>query len=79
MRIYTQLKLVDFLAKNNATVEPMCEKLKQWEQHGHKGDVIRMDNGGKNIKLDKQANSSNWKLGIEFENQSRHSTTEFPG
>jgi hypothetical protein len=64
-----QLKFVDFFAKQNEMVEPTCEKLKHWEQHGHKVDVIRMDNGGENIKLEKPANSRDWKLGIEFEKQ----------
>jgi hypothetical protein len=30
-----------------------------------------MDNGGENLKLEKRANSADWKLGIEFEKTAR--------
>jgi hypothetical protein len=66
-----QLKFVDFFETKDGMVEPTCEKLKKWEQSGHKVDVIRMDNGGENLKLEKHANSKDWQLGIEFEKTAR--------
>jgi hypothetical protein len=60
-------KFVNFFETKDGMVEPTCEKLKKWEQSGHKVNVIRMDNGGENLKLEKHANSKDWQLGIEFE------------
>jgi hypothetical protein len=37
---------------------PTCEQFKKWEQNGHKVDVIWMDNGGENLKLEKQAKAT---------------------
>jgi hypothetical protein len=50
---------------------PLAKKLKKWEQSGHKVNVICMDNGGENLKLEKRANSKDWQLGIEFEKIAR--------
>jgi hypothetical protein len=61
------LKFVDFYETKNIIIEPMCEQFKKWEQNGHKVDVVQMDNGGENLKLEKQAHSNDWKLGITFE------------
>jgi hypothetical protein len=53
-------------------IELTCEQFKKREQHGHKVDVVWMDNGGENLKLEKWAQSTNWKLGIVFENCPRY-------
>jgi hypothetical protein len=58
---------VDFFETKNGMVEPMCEQFKKWEQHGHKVDVVQMNNGGENLKLEKRAQSNDWNLGITFE------------
>jgi hypothetical protein len=52
-------------------IELTCEQFKKWEQNGHKVDVVQMENGGENLKLEKQAQSNNWKLGIMFEKTAR--------
>jgi hypothetical protein len=67
----TQMKFVDFFETKNGMVEPTCEKFKLWEQHGHKVEVVRMDNGGENIKLESRAKSKDWQLGIVFEKTAR--------
>lgn len=67
----TQLNFIDFFDTQDKMVEPTCEKLKQWEQQGHKVDVIRMDNGGENLLLERKAKSKDWKLGIDFEKTAR--------
>jgi hypothetical protein len=67
----TQMKFVDFFEMKNGMVEPTCEKFKLWEQHGHKVEVVRMDNGGENIKLESRAKSKDWQLGIVFEKTAR--------
>jgi hypothetical protein len=48
----TQLKFVDFYEKKSSMIEPTCEQFKKWEQNGHKVDVVWMDNGGENLKLE---------------------------
>jgi Reverse transcriptase (RNA-dependent DNA polymerase) len=67
----TQLKFVDFFETKDGMVEPTCEKLKLWAQSGHKVDVIRMDNGGENLLLERRAQSKDWQLGIDFEKTAR--------
>jgi hypothetical protein len=39
--------------------------------NGPKVDGVQMDNGGENLKLKKQAQSNDWKLGITFEKTAR--------
>jgi hypothetical protein len=64
---HLQLKFVDFFETKNRMVEPTCVQFKKWEQHGHKVDIVQMDNGGENLRLEKRAQSNDWKLGITFE------------
>ena len=52
-------------------VEPTCEQLYRWKQAGHAVQVICLDNSGKNQLLQKQSESANWKLGIEYEFMAR--------
>jgi hypothetical protein len=47
------------------------KQFKKWEQNGHKINVVQMDNGGENLKLEKQTQSNDWKLGIMFEKTAR--------
>jgi hypothetical protein len=63
----TQLKFVDFFEAKNDMIEPTCVQLKKWEQAKKKVDVIRLENGGENVKLEKRASSKDWQLGIKFE------------
>jgi hypothetical protein len=65
------LKFVDIYEKKSGMIEPMCEQFKKLEQNGHKVNVVRMDNGRENLKLEKGAQSNNWKLGIMFEKTAR--------
>jgi septum formation inhibitor MinC len=68
---WTQLKFVDFYEKKSGMIKPTCKQFKKWEQNGHKVDVVLMDNGEENLKLEKQAQSNNWNLGITFEKTAR--------
>jgi hypothetical protein len=67
----SEMKFVDFFETKNGMVEPTCEKFKLWEQHRHKVEVVCMDNGGENIKLESRAKSKDWQLGIVFEKTAR--------
>jgi hypothetical protein len=61
------LKFVDLYEKKSSMIDPMCEQFKKWEENGHKVEVVWMDNGGESLKLEKWAQSNDWKLGIVFE------------
>jgi hypothetical protein len=63
----TQLKFVDFFEAKNDMVESTCVQLKKWEQAKKKVDVIWLDNGRDNVKLEKRAGSKDWQLDINFE------------
>jgi len=63
----TQLKFSDFFAKKNEMVEPTCEQFMKWAQAGKAVQAVRLDNAGENKLLKRRAQSSDWKLGIEFE------------
>lgn len=63
----TQMKITDFFPSKSGMVEPTCAKLNKWKQAGMPVKYIRMDNAGENKKLKERADSSDWKLGINFE------------
>lgn len=63
----TQLKFSDFFTSKNAMIEPTCVKLDKWRNAGMPVSYIRLDNAGENLKLKQRAESSDWKLGIDFE------------
>jgi len=63
----TQLKFSDFFETKNGMVEATCEQLFKWKQNGKEVKFIRLDNAGENKLLKTRADSSDWKLGIEFE------------
>jgi hypothetical protein len=65
------LKFVDFFEAKNDMVEPTCVQLKKWEQAKKKVDVIQLDNGSDNVKLEKRAGSKDWQLGIKYEYTAR--------
>jgi hypothetical protein len=68
---------VDFYEKKSSMIEPTCEQFKEWEQNGHKVNVVQMDNSRENLK---QAQSNDWKLGITFEkNCQRYTSAEQAG
>jgi hypothetical protein len=48
-------------------IKPTCAQLNRWKASGHRVKYIRMDNTGKNAALQERSDSSNWKLGIDFE------------
>jgi hypothetical protein len=47
-------------------VRPTCVQQKKWEQAGKKVDVIKLDNGSDNLKLEKRAGGRDWQLGHKF-------------
>jgi hypothetical protein len=51
----------------NAMVKPTCEQFQKWKQNGKPVKFMGMNNAGENKLLKKRCESSNWKLGIEFE------------
>ena len=48
-------------------VEPTCELFSRWKHAGHGVEIVRFDNLGENLALQKCCNSATWQLGIEFE------------
>jgi len=48
-------------------VEPTCAKLLKWKQAGMPVQYIQLDNAGENKLLKTRSESSDWKLGIQFE------------
>ena len=63
----TQLKFSNFFDRKNGMVEPTCEKINKWKQKGIVVKYVRLDNAGENKLLMKRSNSSDWKLGLEYE------------
>jgi hypothetical protein len=53
----TQLKISDFYKTKKGMVEPTCEILQKWKQQNKGVQVIRCDNGGGNIALQKRCQS----------------------
>eukprot|EP00957_Ditylum_brightwellii_P031781 2410183-Ditylum_brightwellii.AAC.1 len=49
----------------------MCTKFHKLKESGMPVKVIRCDNAGENLLLQKQANSAAWKLNIKFEYTAR--------
>jgi hypothetical protein len=68
----TQLKFSDFFDTKSGMIEPTCEQLHRWKTSGHGVKSIRMDNAKENLSLQKRSNSSDWKLGIDFELTARN-------
>ena len=52
---------------NGETVETTCEKLHCWKQNGLGVRYVCLDNAGENKKLQEQAESADWKLGLIWE------------
>lgn len=68
----TGLKFTEFFKTKNGMVEPTCEQLSRWEKAGVPVKIIRCDNGGENIKLQKRIQSAAWKQNITFEFTARN-------
>ena len=67
----TNLKFLDFFDTKNGMVEPTCAQLNKWKLAGKPIKYIRCDNAGENKTLQKRCDSSDWKLGIDFEYMAR--------
>ena len=52
-------------------VEPTCVKFNKWKQAGIPVKIVRCDNGGENVKLEKRSKSAEWKLNLTFEYTAR--------
>jgi len=63
----TQMKFTDFFETKNGMVEPTCEQLYKWKASGIPVKFIRLDNSGENQLLKIRADSSDWKLNVQFE------------
>jgi hypothetical protein len=63
----TGLKTSGFYTTKNGMVDPTCELFNKHKVQGRPIKIVRCDNGGENLKLEKVANGEKWKLGIEFE------------
>ena len=48
-------------------IEPTCAKLQKWKAAGKPVKFIRLDNAGKNVKLQEHCKNAAWKLNIKFE------------
>ena len=63
----TQLKFSHFYETKNGMIEPTCAQLNKWREAGKPVSFVRLDNAGENKKLKTRTESSDWKLGINFE------------
>jgi hypothetical protein len=63
----TQLKFSEFFTTKHEMIEPTCVKLTDWKTAGRNIKIIRCDNAGENIALEKRLKSSDWKSDIVFE------------
>ena len=61
------LKFSGFFKMKDGMVEPTCKQFHWWRESGRPIKYVRCDNGGKNLKLEKRADSSDWKLNLKFE------------
>jgi hypothetical protein len=52
-------------------IEPACAQLQKWKQAGLGVTHVRLDNAGENTKLQERAESTAWKLGVQFEYTAR--------
>ena len=67
-----QMKISDFYATKNGMIEPTCEKFQKWNDADMPVRIVRMDGSGENMKLKQRSESSDWKLGIEYEITARN-------
>ena len=67
-----QMKMSDFYATKNGMIEPTCEKFQKWKDADMPVRIVRMDGSGENMKLKQRSESSDWKLGIEYEITARN-------
>src|SRR6185312_12293920 len=63
----TGMKFTDFFNTKDGMVEPTLEMIQKLKNQGKEVKYIWCDNGGKNKAMKSRSNSSNWKLGIEYE------------
>jgi hypothetical protein len=68
----TQMKFSDFFSSKNGMVEPTCQLVQNLKNKGKDIRIIRCNDGGENAALEKQMNSSDWKMGIKFEYTGRN-------
>jgi hypothetical protein len=52
-------------------IKPTCAQLQKWGHAGLDVTHVRLDNAGKNRKLQTRAESADWKLGLQFEYTAR--------
>jgi hypothetical protein len=65
------MKISHWFAKNNDMVEPTFELIKMLKNKGIVVKVIRLDNAGESMLLDKRCKSKDWKIDITFEFSAR--------
>ena len=61
-----------FYAAKNKFIEPFCKRVQQQQARGQPVKIIRMDNAGKNKKLQERMTSADWNLDCKFEYTARH-------
>ena len=67
----TGLKFTEFFETKNGMVEPTCQQLSRWKDRGIPVKIIRCDNAGENLLLEKRLASKDWKLDVVFEYTAR--------
>jgi hypothetical protein len=63
----TNLKFSDFYQTKDGMVEPTLTKWAKWQGIGIDVSNVRLDNAGENKKLQKRAESCDWKFAINWE------------
>ena len=67
VREATGMKSSSFHAAKDHMVEPMCEKIDQWNKLGLAVTHLRMDNAGENKSLEKRLASKDWRIQLDVE------------
>jgi hypothetical protein len=62
----TGTKLSNFYERKAGMVQSTCAELNGWKDSRDGVKYICMDNAGKNVTLQEQSDSSNWKLSYNF-------------
>ena len=64
---YSGFKTTIFTQTKNGMIKPACDQINRWKQQGKAVKILRCDNGGENIALEKQCNGNDYNLNVKFE------------
>ena len=69
----SDMGFLKFFETKDGMVEPTLEQWNKWKKAGNEVKIVRLDNAGENKTLQKRAQSSDWKMNIDFQFTARNS------